>query len=147
METRYFDDFRVGDSFETHGRTITEADLVNYAGLGGNFHPVHVDKEKMRRSEYGHRLVYGFLVMIILQGLKIQTGMLDESVVALCGVNDLRFRKPVAVGETVHGELTVRDVENRDEETGIITLEEKAVNQDDEVVLSAVTETIVWKEI
>lgn len=145
METKYFEDFQVGESFATHGRTITETDLVNYAGLGGNFHPVHLDEAMMRESDYGHRLVYGFLVVIMMQGLKIQTGMLDDSVVALYRVDDLAFREPVETGETIHSEITVRDVEERDEETGVVTLAENGVNQDDDVVLSARTETLVRK--
>lgn len=145
MSTKYFDDFVEGEVHRTHGRTITEADLINYAGLSGNYHPVHLDAERMKDSEYGHRLVNGFLVVAMMQGLKIQTGMLDDSVIALYGVNDLQFREPVAIGDTIRNEITVKDLESKDSSSGIVRLEEKAINQDGDEPVIATTQTLVKK--
>ena len=144
METRYFEDFDVGETITTTARTITEADLVNYAGLSGNFDPIHLDAETMAESEFGGRVVYGYLVLAVMEGQKVQTGMIEGSVKAFYGFDGARFTNPVLVGDTIHTEITVLDLEDRGD-GGIVVLEEKAVNQDGEPVVVAETRTLFHK--
>lgn len=144
MQSKYFEDFERGETVTTSARTITEADQVNFAGLSGNFHPIHLDRERMERSEYGGRLVYGYLVLSVMAGLVIQTGIVEE-VVAHYGIDELRFTAPVMIGDTVHGELTVVDLEDRDDASGVVVLEERTMNQDDETVLVAETRRVFRK--
>ncbi|MGM0590627.1 MAG: MaoC/PaaZ C-terminal domain-containing protein [Halobacteriota archaeon] len=145
MTANYFEDFAIGDSFTTTARTITEADQSNFAGLSGNFDPIHLDEERMRESSFGGRLVYGLLVLSIVAGQKIQRGIWGDSVIALYGIDSLRFTAPVFIGDTIHTELTVLDLEDRDDESGVVLLEERAVNQDGEDVVVAETRTLIEK--
>lgn len=144
MRSHYFEDFEIGETVTTNGRTITEADQANYAGLSGNFDPIHLDAERMADSQFGGRLVYGYLVLNVLEGLKVQTGIV-ENVVAFYGIDEARFVGPVLISDTIHGELTVIDLEEKDDDSGVLVLEEKAVNQDGDDVVVAETRTLIEK--
>jgi acyl dehydratase len=143
METKFYEDLIVGDTFETHGRTLSESDLYRYAGLGGNYHPVHVDAEYENIDGFEERLVHGNLVLVILEGLRIQKGLFKHSVVASYGYNLVRFLSPTYIDDTVYGEFTVEAKEPRDEESGIVTLTEKAINQHDEAALVAKSRIVI----
>lgn len=145
MDTYYFEDFSEGDTFETRGRTVTDADLVNYAAVSGNYHPIHLDAERMRASSFGGRLVHGLAVLAIMEGQKVQTGLIEDSIIALYGFDEIRFLHPVFVGDTIHTELTVRGVEEHDAESGVVSLEETGVNQDDDELVVATTRSLVAK--
>lgn len=143
MESKYFSDFEVGETYETTARTITETDLLNYAGLSGNFDSIHLDKNRMEDSEFGGRLVYGQLILVIMEGLRIGTGMIEDSVISSYGLDDVRFIEPVLIGDTIHNEMTVADLERRGENNGIVVMEERAVNQDGKTVVVATTRTLI----
>nr|WP_254538384.1 MaoC/PaaZ C-terminal domain-containing protein [Halomarina sp. BCD28] len=145
MESKYFDELDIGETFTTNARTITEADQLNYAGLSGNFDPIHLDKGKMEATEFGGRLVYGYLVLNVMEGQKVQTGLIEDSVIAFYGIDKARFTNPVMIGDTVHTELTVLDLDEKDESSGVVVLEEKGVNQDGEDVVVAETRTLIKK--
>lgn len=145
MESKYFNDFEVGETFTTSGRTITDADQLNYAAVSGNYDPIHLNEEMMSDSQFGGRLVYGYLVLNVMEGQKVQLGLIDDSVVAFYGIDEARFRNPVMIGDTIHTELTVLDLEERDEDTGIVVLEEKGIRQDGEVAVAAETRTLIEK--
>ena len=143
MRGQYFDDFEVGETYETNSRTITEADQLNYAGLSGNYDPIHLDKEYMAESEFGGRLVYGQLVHVVMEGLKIQTGIIEDSVIASYGMDSVRFVKPVMIGDTIHNEMEVIDLQRRDENSGILVLKEEGINQKAETVCVSQTKTLI----
>ena len=133
-------DRRVGDSWETAARTITEADLVNFAGVSGDFNDLHLDAEGTADSEYGGRIAHGALVFSVLTGLVWQ-GRTDadrDDLVALYGVDGLRFRAPTFVGDTVHVELEVTDKRPRDHPTaeGVVHTDADVVKSDGTVALS-----------
>jgi 3-hydroxybutyryl-CoA dehydratase len=135
---RGFADFAVGETFETAGRTVTEADLVNFAGVSGDFNDLHLDAEKMADSEYGERIAQGALVFSLMTGLVWQADVTGDALVAFYGVDRLRFRAPVFVGDTVHVELEVAEKERREhpDATGVATLEAEVVKADGTVALS-----------
>lgn len=145
MESKYFDDFEIGETFTTNGRTITDADQLNYAAVSGNYDPIHLDGEMMADSEFGDRLVYGYLVLNVMEGQKVQLGLIDDSVIAFYGIDEARFSNPVMIGDTIHTELTVLELEERDDESGILVLEEKGITQDDETAVVAETRTLIRK--
>jgi len=130
----------VGDRTVTRGRTITEADVTNFAGVSGDFNHLHTDAEAMADSEYGERIVHGALVFSIMTGLLWQnrSDREQEAVVAFYGVDRLRFRAPTFIGDTVHAELEVADKEPRDHPVGngVVTYDAEVATQDGEVVLS-----------
>ena len=136
---RTFGDFAVGDEFETAGRTVTEADIVNFAGVSGDFNDLHLDAESMADSAYGERIAQGALVFSVATGLIWQADVTGDALVAFYGVDRLRFRAPVFVGDTVHVELTVAERERRpdaDDATGVVRLETEVCKANGEVALS-----------
>lgn len=145
METHYFEDYDVGETFETRGRTVTDADLLNYAAVSGNYHPIHLDEDLMGDSPFGGRLVHGLAVLSIMEGQKVQTGLIEDSIIALYGFDDLRFTNPVFVGDTIHTELTVIDKDEKDDESGVVLMEEKGVNQDGEPVVVGESRSLLEK--
>src|SRR5881628_2360608 len=98
----YYEDFQAGMSFESRGRTITEADIVNFAGLSGDFIELHTNEEYARQSPFGRRIAHGALVFSVSIGLMTQMNLINETVMAFYGVDKLRFTKPVFPGDTVH---------------------------------------------
>lgn len=126
-----------GDEFTTAARTVTEADITNFAGVSGDFNRLHTDAESMADSDFGERIAHGALVFSIATGLLWQARENHEDVVAFYGVDDLRFTAPVFVGDTVHVELEVIEKEPREhpEANGVVTTAARVLNQNDDVVL------------
>ncbi len=103
----YFEEFEPGMEITTQGRTITEADIVNFAGLSGDYNPAHTDEEFARTTPFGRRIAHGLLVTSVVSGLAMQTGILEGTVIAFREIKDWRFAKPVFIGDTVHAVLRV----------------------------------------
>jgi acyl dehydratase len=135
-----FAEATVGDAHRTAARTITEADLVNFAGVSGDFNDLHLDAETMADSEYGERVAQGALVFSVATGLLWQSRS-DDDLVAFYGVDRLRFRAPVFVGDTVHVETEVVGKEPREtpdsDAEGVIRHDCEVKNHEGETVLSA----------
>lgn len=131
----WFDDAVVGAWFETAARTITEADVVAFAGISGDQHEVHTNAELMRQSPYGERLVHGALVVSLVTGLRSRTGHFDRSVVALAEIRGWRFAAPVLIGDTVRVHSEIVEVRGtRGGDRGFVTERIEVRNQRDETV-------------
>lgn len=140
QKTAHNDTIYVGYSFRSAGRTITEADIVNFACLSGDFNRLHVDHEFAKSSHFGQRIAHGLLVLSILSGQTTQTleyRQLEPYIVALI---DLRcsFPKPTFIGDTIFTRITVieKKVDYRPGRNKVIFRRE-AINQRDEVVVQA----------
>ncbi|WP_254830033.1 MaoC/PaaZ C-terminal domain-containing protein [Haloglomus salinum] len=129
-----------GDTDTTGGRTITEADIANFAGVSGDFNHLHMDEEAMQESMFGERIAHGMLVFSAATGLLWQNRTPEErdAVVAFYGIDDLRFRGPVFAGDTIHVEAEV--VEKRESDnpaaTGTIQYDVEVVKQDGSTAIS-----------
>jgi len=135
VKGKYFEDWTIGEEFETGSRTVTETDIVIYAGLSGDFNPLHVNEEFAKRSVFGTRVAHGFLVYSISIGLINQTGYFNGTVMAQLGHNDITFSKGVVAGDTVKVKCKItglRETENK--ERGIITFDAAIVNQKEDIV-------------
>ena len=97
----YFEDFTPDRTFESRGRTITEVDVVLFAGLSGDFIELHTNEEFAKRSMFGRRIAHGALIFSISTGLVSQANLVNDTVLAFYGVDKLRFTKPVFIGDTV----------------------------------------------
>ncbi|WP_435195149.1 MaoC/PaaZ C-terminal domain-containing protein [Natronomonas sp. EA1] len=119
-----FHELEVGDTHESHGRTITEADVVNFAGVSGDHNHVHLDADTMAESHYGERIAHGMLVLSAATGLVWQTRTVKErnAVVAFYGIDHLRFRAPVFFGDTIHIESEVIEKEEKPDSPGTGTV-------------------------
>ncbi len=142
-----FEEVAVGDAHETGGRTITDADVANFAGVSGDFNHLHTDAEAMADSPFGERIAHGTLVLAVATGLLWQSRTPEEreAVVAFYGIDALRFRAPTFVGDTVHVESEVLDKRARDDGpgSGVVTYDLEVRNQDGTVVLSCEMRTLV----
>lgn len=132
----YFEDIEIGRTMETRGRTITEADLVQFAGLTGDYNPMHTDAEYMKNSQFGQRIAHGMLTLSYAVGQAYQLGFMERTVIAFRGLN-MKFSLPVFIGDTLHVELVVREKqEMRRMGGGWVTLDVKIVNQAGKTVQS-----------
>ena len=109
MNTLYFEDLEVGQTFRSPARTVTEADLTIFSMVSGDWNPIHSDAEYARRTPYGQRIVHGVLGVAIVTGMFDRLGIFEDSALALLGIDEWRFLAPILVGDTVHIELEIAD--------------------------------------
>jgi acyl dehydratase len=130
-----FDEFNVGDKFFTASRTITESDVVTFAGLSGDFNPIHMDKEFADSSPLKSRVAHGMLVESIATGLGNQLGIFEGTTIAVLNMT-INYKGPVKFGDTIHLELTVSEKKESSKPTrGIVTFQTEIKNQKDELVI------------
>jgi acyl dehydratase len=103
----YLGDLAPGQVFVSAARTITESDVVAFAGLSGDFNPIHTDAESAKDGAYGQRVVYGLLGVAIATGLLDRLGVFSGSAIAMLGIDDWKFTAPIFIGDTIHLELTI----------------------------------------
>ncbi len=124
------DEIEVGTVFRSGGRTITEADVVNYCALTGNWIEIHSNVHYAAQTRFGERLVQGSLTYSLMTGL-IQFG---PSIQANYGIDNLRYLKPVLINDTIYVTAEVIAKKDKDEKFGVITFLMKALNQHGDVV-------------
>lgn len=130
----YFEDYETGTVLKSRGRTITEADIVNFAGLSGDFVELHMNEEFARKGPFGRRIAHGALIFSISTGLMVQMAGVQESIVAFYGIDKLRFVKPVFIGDTVHVAKKVIEKTAKDA-GGVVSFETTVLNQNGEPVI------------
>ncbi len=104
----FFEEFEVGQKIVTPGRTVTEADIVNFAGLSGDFNSIHTDAQHAAETPFGARVAHGLLGLSIASGLAVRTGILEGTVLAFREVRDWKFSQPIFIGDTIHVEIEVK---------------------------------------
>ena len=148
MGGRYFEDFEVGQVSETPARTITEADVVNYAGVSGDFNPIHTDAEFARSTPFGQRIVHGPLAFSVLMGLLGRLGELDGTAIAMLGIEEWRFRAPILIGDTIHGRVRIdQKRETKDPGRGILVRRVQILNQRHEVTQEGLLPVMVRRRV
>ncbi|AKG92032.1 Acyl dehydratase [Geoglobus ahangari] len=140
----YFEDYEVGREIKSSSRTVTEADIVNFAGITGDWNPIHTDEEFAKKSVFGRRVAHGTLTFAIMTGLFARLGIIERTIVAFYGVDRLRFVKPVFIGDTLTAVARIVDKEDRGN-AGMIVMEASVVNQRGEVVLTGTVRFLVKK--
>lgn len=106
---KYFEEFQAGQRITTAGRTMTETDIVIFAGLSGDFNQIHIDAEFSKSTPFGARVAHGLLGLSIASGLVVQTGMMEGTIMAFREVNEWKFIKPIYIGDTIHVETEVKE--------------------------------------
>jgi 3-hydroxybutyryl-CoA dehydratase len=130
----YFEDLAVGWTVSTKGRTITEADVVNFAGLSGDFNPLHVDADFGEKTEFGARVAHGALVLSIATGLTYQAGFMEDTVMAFLSL-EWKYSLPTFLGDTIHCEVEIIDLKlMRRLGGGKVVLSVKILNQEGKVI-------------
>lgn len=136
MPGRFYQDFTLGEEFTTRARTITEADIVQFAGLTGDYTFLHVDAEAAKQTPFGQRIAHGALVFSYSVGMTTQLNLLEGTVIAFYGVDRLRFVKPTFIGDTIRVAKKVVSLEPRGEDRGVVVYETIVTNQRNETVLA-----------
>ena len=131
----YFEEYEVGQSIISQGRTVTEADVVAFAALSGDWNPMHTDAEFASEHPFGQRVAHGLLVLSIASGLAVRLGFLEETVLAFRELGEWKFSLPVYFGDTVRVRATVIETKPmRRLGGGLVTLKVQILNQGDKVV-------------
>ena len=143
---RYFDDIQVGEEYESPGRTVTEADIVLFAGLSGDYNVLHTDAEFMKQSIFGERIAHGLL------GLSIQAGLFTRATQAYATLAFVglrwKFKGPIKIGDTLHARARIVAKKDADEPGwGVVTMARQVLNQRGELVQEGETEHLVSRRL
>lgn len=138
----YFDDVEIGQEWYSTGRTVTETDIVNFAGLSGDFNPIHVDHEFARTTPFRRPIAHGLLVLSISSGLGLNCPPMRT--LAFLRMREWQFKGPVFIGDTIRLRSTIREKEVRARgRRGVIVWHREILNQDGKIVQEGVTLTLV----
>ena len=130
----YFEEFKMGDKFFSGNQTISELDIVKFAGISGDYNPIHVDEEFARTTLYGERIAHGLLGLAVVSGLAAKLGFAERTTIAFRGL-DWKFRKPILIGDIISAVFEV--IEKRSvpiEGAGLIVFLVSVSNQDKSIV-------------
>lgn len=137
----HFDEIEVGDHFTSQARTVTETDVVGFAGLTGDFTPLHVDYEFARQSPFGRPIAHGLLGLSLMAGLSSVCPSMQT--VAFLGLRNWKFLQPIFFGDTIHVETEVIAKESSGRRRGKVLWRRRIINQQGEVVQEGELETLV----
>ncbi|MBM4424892.1 MAG: dehydratase [Chloroflexi bacterium] len=130
-----FDQFNLGDTFVSQARTITETDVVSFAGLSGDFNPLHTDEEFGKTTPFGTRIAHGMLVAAIATGMANWTGVFEGTTIALME-QVIQYKGAVKFGDTMHLELKVIEKkETSKTDRGVAVFETRVCNQEGKAVI------------
>ncbi len=140
----YFEEFEVGQRITSPGRTITEADVVAFAGISGDFNSIHTDAEYAKDGAFGQRVAHGLLVISIVSGLAVRTGIMEGTVIAFREIKNWKFSQPVFIGDTIHIIMEVKEKKAMPRlGGGSILLSLDVRNQDDQTVMKGTWTVLV----
>ncbi|MBE7005074.1 MAG: dehydratase [Ruminococcaceae bacterium] len=139
----YFSDITEETEIVTASRTITESDIMLFAGITGDMNELHTSATYAEQTQYGERIAHGLLILSIAGGLYMRTGYFGRSVIANLGIQDWTFNRPVRIGDTIHVQLRLKEknwikLQNK----GVVVFKVKVINQQAETVASG-----LWKKI
>jgi len=141
-----FEDFQINSTFTSPARTVTESDIVFFSYLSGEWSPLHTDVEYASKTLFRGRIAQGMLILAIASGLIFRTGILDPPYLkALYSIEEVRFRKPVMIGDTIRVQLEVSSKNDRDSD-GIVGFKMQVINQRNEVVVEGTINLLYAKK-
>lgn len=140
----YFEEFELGMIVITEGRTIGEADLINFAGISGDFNPMHTDENFAGKTPFARRIAHGALIFSIATGLMYRTRFLEGTVIAFRSIDEWKFSAPVFIGDTIHCELEVAELKEAGRlGGGLVKIAAKVINQQGATVQKGTLTSIV----
>ena len=147
MVGMFWEEWEIGAEFQTASRTITEADVVNFAGISGDYNPLHIDEEFCKQTQFGTRIAHGPLVYSIAAGLLFQLHLYDYTLIAFLGFDSLKFTLPVKIGDTVRVRVEVLEKrETSKPDRGVMKRLLQVLNQRDEIVQEGVQAFLLKKK-
>jgi 3-hydroxybutyryl-CoA dehydratase len=140
----YFEEFEAGQTATSVGRTVTEADVVAFAALSGDWNAMHTDAEYAAQHPFGQRVAHGLLVLSIASGLAMRLGVLEGTALAFRELGSWKFSLPIYIGDTVRVRATVTETKAmRRLGGGLVTLKAEILNQEDRVVQRGTWDVLV----
>ena len=145
MEAKYFDDWKVGDTLETMGRTIGEAEISQFVSLGGFYEELFINQEYMAKSgPFPTRIAPGAFTFALSEGLIILTGCIHRVGLALLSVEKMLFKRPLVAGDTVTVRVTVVESQPTSKpDRGIVTFAHSVVNQRNEEIMQCIVKRML----
>jgi acyl dehydratase len=144
MNSLFYEDFDVGQTFDSPGRTVTDADLSLFCMLSGDWHPLHSDEEYAKTTQFGRRVVGGVFGVALLTGAMSRWGIFEQSVIAMLSISEWRFLGPIYVGDTLIVRMTILDKRlTKNRTTGIIDRGFTISNQRGEVVQEGRSDALI----
>jgi acyl dehydratase len=146
----YFENLIVGQRFRSQGRTLTETDIVNFAGLSGDFNALHTDESYAATTQHGTRIAHGLLVLAIASGLSSRMAVmrgLERTLVGLANL-ECRWLKPARIGDTLHVAAEILElVPSSRPDRGTVLMRRSAMNQHDVVVMESDWKLVLKRRI
>lgn len=140
----FFEEFKIGQRVVSSGRTVTETDIVNFAGLSGDYNLIHTDKEYSQTGPFGQRVAHGLLGLAIASGLSVRTGIMEGTVIAFREIGEWKFMKPIFIGDTIHVEMEVIETKEMQRlKGGAVVIQVEVVNQRAETVMKGTWRVLV----
>jgi acyl dehydratase len=149
MEKNYFEDYTLGEVFVSPGRTITETDIVMFSAFTGDWHPLHTDVEYAAKMPFKERIAHGMLSLVVGMALLFRLGpyvILPKSFIAFYGMENIRFTAPVKIGDTIHCEMKIKSLTEKDAKRGIVEAENIIKNQRNKDVIVYTTKILVGRK-
>ena len=144
MPGLYFEEFSVGQKITSVGRTVTEGDIMFFAGLTGDYNQIHTDAQFAAGTQFGQRIAHGLLGLSIAVGLLMRTGVLEGTVLAFREIIEWKFIKPIFIGDTIHVDMEAKELKSMPRAGGglaYVALEVK--NQKDETLMRGTLAVLV----
>ena len=146
MSSLYYEDFEVGQTFQSSGRTITEADLTIFSMVSGDWNPIHADAEYASGTRFGQRLVHGTLGIAVATGMLHEIGIFHKSVVAMLSLKTWAFKKPIFIGDTLKLTLDILSkTPGESQRVGAIDRRMCLINQHGDIVQEGTSDVLVLK--
>lgn len=143
MFNKKFNEFEIGETWRSRGRTITETDLVMFSAFSGDWYPLHTDKEYAEKNTpFKQRIAHGMLVLSVATGLQI---MEPGIIVAFYGIENIRFIHPTFINDTIYLNLEVTHLEDKNNGTGVVTVNQTIVNQHEESLIIGTFKVLISK--
>ena len=139
----YFEEFEIGDTVESASRTITETDIVLFAGLSGDYNQLHTDAEFAKGTLFGERIAHGLLGLSVASGLAQRLGFIEGTAQAFRELS-WKFRSPILIGDTIRARFKVREKKEVARlGGGMIMFDAAVLNQRDEVVQKGIWKVLI----
>ncbi len=140
----YFEEFQPGQKIFSAGRTVSESDIVAFAGLSGDFNQIHTDAEFSKKTPFGQRVAHGLLGLSIASGLAVQTGVLEGTILAFREITEWKFIQPIMIGDTIHVALDVLETKAlRRIGGGSVVIALDVINQNSQTVMKGTWAVLV----
>ena len=149
MEKLYYEDYTVGEKLKSPGRTITETDIVLFAAFTGDWHPLHTNVEFAKKTFFGERIAHGMLTLCVGSALMFRLGMyvaLPKSFIAFYGMDSVRFTGATKIGDTIHCEVEIEEMEAKDDQRGVIAAKNSIKNQKGEDLVVYTTKILAGRK-